>query len=178
MRANGSLTGFAGGPLARLIDIRPGEGQALVSTLVCGICGSDLSYIKMGGIPLPGTKTALGHEASGEVIEVGSDVTGHAVGERVVINGMFVGSGGMEGAFTPELVLKDAEAMGKLLPIPEGVPYEIAALCEPLADALHRDGEALALVRLEHIVDRALLEGLDRVLVVGGDEDDVRAPRR
>ena len=94
----------------------PGPKDVVVRMKACGICGSDLSYIKMGGIPLPGTKTALGHEASGEVIEVGSEVTGHAVGQRVVINGMFVGSGGMEGAFTEELLLKDAEAMGKLLP--------------------------------------------------------------
>ena len=93
----------------------PGPKDVVVKMKACGICGSDLSYIKMGGIPMPGTKTALGHEASGEVIEVGSDVSGHMVGQRVVINGMFVGSGGMEGAFTPELVLKDAESMGKLL---------------------------------------------------------------
>ena len=35
--------------------------------------------------------------------------------------------------------------------------------------------QALALGRLQHVVDHALLEGLDRVLVVGGDEDDLAA---
>ena len=45
---------------------------------------------------------------------------------------------------------------------------------EALLDALDGDLQALALGRLEHVVDDALLEGLDRVLVVGGDEDDLR----
>lgn len=132
----------------------PGPKDVVVRMKACGICGSDLSYIKMGGIPMPGTKTALGHEASAEVIEVGSEVSGHSVGDRVVINGMFVGSGGMEGAFTEELLLKDAEAMEKLLPIPEGVPYDIAALCEPLAVAMHG-------------VNRAQVKAGDKVVVFG-----------
>jgi len=42
------------------------------------------------------------------------------------------------------------------------------------AQALDRDDQALALGRLEHVVDHALLEGVDRVLVVGGDEHDLR----
>src|SRR3546814_1007689 len=71
-----------------------------------GICGSDLSYIKMGGIP-PGVETALGHEGAGEVMEVGSEVEGIAVGTPVIVNPMMtpsnIGSGGPEGAFTQEL---------------------------------------------------------------------------
>jgi (R,R)-butanediol dehydrogenase / meso-butanediol dehydrogenase / diacetyl reductase len=132
----------------------PGPKDVVVRMKACGICGSDLSYIKIGGIPEPGTKTALGHEAAGEVIEVGSEVESLAVGERVVINGMFVGSGGMEGAFTEELLLRDAEAMAKLLPIPEGVPYDVAALCEPLAVAMHG-------------VNRAEVKPGDKVVVFG-----------
>jgi 2-desacetyl-2-hydroxyethyl bacteriochlorophyllide A dehydrogenase len=132
----------------------PGPKDVVVKMKACGICGSDLSYIKIGGIPTPGEKTALGHEASAEVIEVGSEVRNLSVGDRVVINGMFVGSGGMEGAFTEELLLKDAEAMGKLLPIPEGVPYDVAALCEPLAVAMHG-------------VNRAEVKPGDKVVVYG-----------
>jgi 2-desacetyl-2-hydroxyethyl bacteriochlorophyllide A dehydrogenase len=132
----------------------PGPKDVVVRMKACGICGSDLSYIKIGGIPEPGTKTALGHEASGEVIEVGSDVKDLAVGDRVVINGMFVGSGGMEGAFTEELLLRDVEAMQKLLPIPEGVSYDVAALCEPLAVAMHG-------------VNRAEVKAGDKVVVFG-----------
>ncbi len=45
----------------------------------------------------------------------------------------------------------------------------------PGLQTLDRLREPLAVRRLEHVVDRALLEGLDRVLVVGGDEDDLAA---
>ena len=41
-----------------------------------------------------------------------------------------------------------------------------------LACALQRLAEALAIERLEDVVERADLEGLERVLIVGGHEDD------
>lgn len=118
-----------------------GPHDVVVKMKACGICGSDLSYIKIGGIPLPGTKTALGHEGAGEVMIVGSAVAGVHVGQPVIINPMntpsYVGSGGPEGAFTEELLIRGARAGDSLLPIPEGIPYDIAAMCEPLAVALH-----------------------------------------
>ena len=45
---------------------------------------------------------------------------------------------------------------------------------QALLQALHGLEQALAGQRLEQVVDRALLEGGERVRVVGGDEDDVR----
>jgi hypothetical protein len=42
-----------------------------------------------------------------------------------------------------------------------------------LLQALDRDLQALRLGRFQHVVDGAALEGLDRVLVVGGDEHDL-----
>ena len=50
-----------------------------------------------------------------------------------------------------------------------------AAIGEALLDPVDGDLEPLALGGLEHVVDDALLEGLDRVLVVGGDENDLGA---
>src|SRR5271163_1976459 len=87
---------------------RPGSSDVVVQVKACGICGSDLSYIKIGGIHRrPGGVTPIGHEAAGEVITVGADVRDVAVGQRVVINPMttpgHIGSGGAEGAFTEEL---------------------------------------------------------------------------
>lgn len=121
---------------------RPGSADVLVKVKACGICGSDLSYIKMGGIHRkPGGVTPIGHEAAGEVIAVGADVKGLAVGQRVIINPMqtlsYVGSGGPEGAFTEELLVRGARVGDSLLPIPDDLPYEIAAMTEPLAVALH-----------------------------------------
>ena len=121
---------------------RPGNSDVVVKVKACGVCGSDLTYIKIGGIHRkPGGVTPIGHEAAGEVITVGSNVKGVSVGQRVVINPMmtpsYIGSGGPEGAFTEELLVRDARVGDSLLPIPDGLPYEIAALSEPLAVALH-----------------------------------------
>ena len=137
----------------------PGSKDVVVQVKACGICGSDLTYIKIGGIHRrPGGVTPIGHEAAGEVISVGADVKGVAVGQRVVINPMmtssYVGSGGPEGAFTEELLIRDARVGESLLPIPEDLPYDVAALTEPLAVALHG-------------VNRAEVKSGDKVAVFG-----------
>lgn len=120
----------------------PGAADVVIKVKACGICGSDLSYIKHGGIHRkPGGVTPLGHEAAGEVLYVGKDVAGVEVGQRVIINPMmtpsYVGSGGPEGAFTEELLVRGAKLGESLLPMPAGLPYDIAAMTEPLAVAMH-----------------------------------------
>lgn len=123
---------------------RPEAGPAdvVIKIKACGICGSDLTYIKHGGIHRkPGGVTPLGHEAAGEVMVVGKDVANIAVGQRVIINPMmtpsYVGSGGPEGAFTEELLVRGARFGESLLAMPDGLPYDIAAMTEPLAVAMH-----------------------------------------
>jgi (R,R)-butanediol dehydrogenase / meso-butanediol dehydrogenase / diacetyl reductase len=138
---------------------RPGPKDVVIKVKACGVCGSDLSYVKVGGIRRkPGGVTPIGHEAAGEVIVVGSAVEGVSVGQRVVINPMmtpsYIGSGGPEGAFTEELLVRDARVGDSLLPIPDDLPYEVAALTEPLAVALHG-------------VNRAQVEAGDKVVVFG-----------
>ncbi|AXQ28582.1 zinc-binding dehydrogenase [Solimonas sp. K1W22B-7] len=138
---------------------RPGKADVVVKVKACGICGSDLSYIKVGGIHRkPDGVTPIGHEAAGEVVAVGTDVRGVRVGQRVVINPMmtpsYIGSGGPEGAFTEDLLVRDARLGDSLLPIPDDLPYEVAALTEPLAVALHG-------------VNRAQVKPGDKVVVFG-----------
>jgi (R,R)-butanediol dehydrogenase/meso-butanediol dehydrogenase/diacetyl reductase len=121
---------------------KAGDNDVVVRIKACGICGSDLSYIKNGGINRQeGGVTPIGHEAAGEVAAVGPGVRDVAVGQRVIINPMqtstFIGSGGPEGAFTEQVLVGDIQPGITLLPIPEGLPYEVAALAEPLAVALH-----------------------------------------
>jgi (R,R)-butanediol dehydrogenase / meso-butanediol dehydrogenase / diacetyl reductase len=123
---------------------RPAAGPAdvVVRMRSVGICGSDLSYIKIGGIMrAEGGVTPIGHEGAGEVIEVGADVTGISVGQAVIVNPMMtpsnIGSGGPEGAFTEELLVREARLGDSILPIPEGISYDVAAMCEPLAVAMH-----------------------------------------
>ena len=119
-----------------------GDADVVVKVKACGICGSDLSYIKIGGIMRKeGGVTPIGHEAAGEIMHVGKDVQGVSVGQRVIINPMQtasnIGSGGPEGAFTEELLVRGAKLGDSLLPIPADLPYEIAAMTEPLAVAMH-----------------------------------------
>ena len=120
----------------------PGPKDVVIRMKACGICGSDLSYIKVGGMPRePGGQTALGHEGAGEIMFVGSEVADIALGDAVIVNPMntpsFIGSGGPEGAFTEELLVREARLGDSILPIPDGIPYDIAAMTEPLAVALH-----------------------------------------
>ena len=136
-----------------------GPKDVVIKMKACGICGSDLSYIKMGGIMRqPGGVTALGHEGAGEVMQVGSEVQGIAVGDPVIVNPMMtpsnIGSGGPEGAFVPELLVREAQLGESILPIPEGISYDVAAMCEPLAVAMHG-------------VNRANVKPGDKVVVFG-----------
>jgi threonine dehydrogenase-like Zn-dependent dehydrogenase len=140
---------------------RPPHGpkDVVVKMKAVGICGSDLSYIKFGGMPAePGGTTALGHEGAGEILHVGDEVEGIHVGQAVIVNPMMtpsnIGSGGPEGAFTEELLVREARLGDSILPIPEGIPYDVAAMCEPLAVAMHG-------------VNRAEVKPGDKVVVFG-----------
>lgn len=64
----------------------PGPGQVLVQMRASTICGSDLRAIYRGHVgPEPYDNVIAGHEASGEIVEVGPQVHRFAVGERVLL---------------------------------------------------------------------------------------------
>ena len=84
----------------------------------------------------------LGHEPAGEVVEVGSEVTGVAVGDHVVINPMaapsgIIGNGGAIGGLADYLLIEDAVGGKSLEVVPDHIPFEVAALNEPMAVARH-----------------------------------------
>ena len=58
-------------------------GGVLVRVCQCGVCGSDLHFYR-GELPLP-PGTCMGHEMSGEVVEVGPGVEDFRPGDRVCI---------------------------------------------------------------------------------------------
>ncbi|MEZ5855819.1 MAG: zinc-dependent alcohol dehydrogenase family protein [Hyphomicrobiaceae bacterium] len=87
----------------------PGEGEILVRIKAAGLCHSDLSTIN-GDRPRQ-MPMALGHEAAGEVVELGAGVRDLAVGDHVIL------------VFVP--------SCGHCGPCAEGRP----ALCEPGAKA-------------------------------------------
>lgn len=61
----------------------PGAGELTIKIHAAGLCHSDLSVIN-GDRPRP-LPIVLGHEAAGEVTEIGADVTDFKVGDRVVL---------------------------------------------------------------------------------------------
>jgi (R,R)-butanediol dehydrogenase / meso-butanediol dehydrogenase / diacetyl reductase len=72
----------------------PGPGEVLLRPLWCGICGTDLHEYAVGPIVIPeqphrlnGSQLpqVLGHEFSGEVLEVGAGVTHVRPGQRVSV---------------------------------------------------------------------------------------------
>jgi len=114
----------------------------LVKMKACGICGSDHMYTTYGGIPPRQGATPLGHEPAGEIVAVGAEVTGFAVGDHVVMDTMrftdgLLGSGGAQGGFSDYVVVKDAAAGVQLRVVPSGIPWEVVALNEPMAVARH-----------------------------------------
>ncbi len=144
-----------------------GEQDVLVAVQRCGICGSDLSYAKLGGIPGAASPFALGHEFSGVVAEVGAGVQSVAVGDRVVVNpeagGNGIGSDGLSGAFSPAVVYRNAvEHPEGLLKLPDFLDFDHGALVEPLSVGMHG-------------VNQAAVQPGDRVLVFGAGPVGVAA---
>ena len=166
----------------------PGSRDAVVAIEACGICGSDLSYIRLGGMGGPGPEPlCLGHEMAGVVQWVGEDVTSVTAGDRVVVQpgndelGR-IGGGGPEGGLTPELLVRSADA-GMLHPVPDHVPLDVAAFAEPLAVGMHaaeqaeaRDGEAIAVFGCGPVGLAAIATFVDRghERVVGVDPSATR----
>lgn len=94
------------------------EKQALVKTISCGICnGTDAKLIhkKFKGFDEDAYPIMLGHEAVGEVIEVGSEVKGYKIGDKVLLpfvdaDEQYGDLGSGWGGFSEYAVVNDAKA--------------------------------------------------------------------
>ncbi|RLI37038.1 NAD(P)-dependent alcohol dehydrogenase [Candidatus Bathyarchaeota archaeon] len=129
-----------------------GPGEVLVRIRSVGICGSDVHYYLHGRIGsfVVRKPIILGHECSGDIVEVGEKVENLKVGQRVTIEPGFVcgkcrycregrynlcrkvrfyGTPPDNGAFA-EYVSAPAE---NAYPIPDNMSYEEGAMIEPLA---------------------------------------------
>jgi 2-desacetyl-2-hydroxyethyl bacteriochlorophyllide A dehydrogenase len=128
-----------------LPDPEPGPRDALVRIAACGICGTDVTYVHMGGIT--GKPMPLGHEMAGVVAWLGDEVQGTAVGDRVIVYPADddlgrMGSGAGEGGLTPLLLVREAAKGRRLFPVPEGMPLQVAALAEPLGVGMQAVNQA------------------------------------
>jgi len=77
----------------------PGPDEILVRVNYCGICGSDITNFKykMYQVPL-----IMGHEISGDVVELGNNVTDIIIGDRVIcfVVSLDISSGHLKGLGT------------------------------------------------------------------------------
>lgn len=131
--------------------------EVLVKVRACGICGTDLHIYKTGNTQ----NKILGHEWSGEVAEIGSDVKGLKVGDRVTgvgyrISGwrVAVPGEGLEGAFAEYVVVPNPQVGNSFLKLPEGLSWELATTIEPASIACC-------------VVERAQPEPKDTVVIFG-----------
>jgi len=139
-------------------DPRPGHGEALVAVKACGICGSDLhalvhahdlvSAARETGAPLsfdPSNDYIMGHEFTGEVVELGPECAGVpvAAGDLVTSLPIALTVNGIEpvGAYSNTYNGAYAELMrltaGMCLKVPNGLDHRRAALTEPMAVGRH-----------------------------------------
>jgi L-iditol 2-dehydrogenase len=70
--------------IEELPNPQPGPDDVIIKVGRCGICGTDLSFTRGTSWDF-GTNTQFGHEYAGEIIEVGSNVTGFRIGERIAV---------------------------------------------------------------------------------------------
>jgi threonine dehydrogenase-like Zn-dependent dehydrogenase len=141
-------------------DPVPASGHVVVRSLSAGICGSDLhalgdfghftSLMGSVGVPAldPSADCVFGHEFCAEIVEHGPDTAGSLpVGTRVCSVPVLLGATGVEqigysnhypGALAEHLVLQEL----LLLPVPEALETDLAALTEPLAVGEHAVGLA------------------------------------
>ena len=148
----------------------PHDDWVLIKVKAAGVCGTDLHIFHDKFRYWP--PVVLGHEFSGEIVETGKGVKRFNVGDRVVAEPKNEACGmcdvcrqgkiqlcehrrapgwGVHGAFT------DYIAMPEFLvhKMPDGLSYELAALTEPMAIAVHE------------VLERSKIECQDFVVVTG-----------
>jgi threonine dehydrogenase-like Zn-dependent dehydrogenase len=119
-----------------------GPGDVVLSVRSCGICGSDLGYVALGGVAGPTPEPMpIGHELAGVVEQVGPGVETVAAGDRVTLDprdprGVPIGNGGPEGGFAPRLLVRQADRR-RLHRLPDAMSFDLAALAEPLGVGMH-----------------------------------------
>ena len=125
------------------------KDEVLVRVRACGVCGTDVHIFcgDEGAAPTP-AGTVLGHEFAGEIVEVGADVKGYAVGDIVSVDpnklcgectfcrgGLGHFCTAMRGIGTTEnggFAEYCAAPASQLCKYPAGTPFEAAAMTEPM----------------------------------------------
>jgi L-iditol 2-dehydrogenase len=150
---------------------KPNKNEVLIKIKAAGICGSDVHFYD-GSLTHCIPPVILGHEFSGEIVQIGDGVTRFSPKDRVVSEPhkggcglcMFCHTGQTEvcsekraigykidGAFAPFITMPEAS----LHRIPDHLSFEHAALTEPLA------------VVIKGVLERVRINPEDFVVVLG-----------
>ncbi|MBO1141505.1 galactitol-1-phosphate 5-dehydrogenase [Enterococcus avium] len=146
----------------------PKKGEVLIHVMACGICGSDIPRVYVtGSYQFP---TVLGHEFSGEIVEVADDVSSDYLGKKAAVfpllpcnecdycqsgyyaqckNYNYFGSR-TDGGFEEYL----AVPLFNLVLLEDQVSYEEGAMVEPATVA-------------QHVINKAELTVGDNVVIYG-----------
>ncbi|MCH2374842.1 MAG: alcohol dehydrogenase catalytic domain-containing protein [Planctomycetes bacterium] len=150
---------------------RPGPGELLVRIGAATTCGTDVKVFRRGGHPrMLRVPTPFGHELAGTIVECGEGASSWNVGQRVVVANSAPcndceycrrGSANLcsdlhylNGAFAEYILVPRRFVETNTHLLPDDLPFEIAALSEPLACVLHG-------------VDSCDLDGAEDVAIYG-----------
>jgi len=146
--------------LEEMLRPKIGPGELLVKVMACGICGSDvLEWYRIKSAP-----RVLGHEATGEIVEVGDGVKRYKVGDRVFVSHhvpcgkcRYCLSGHQTacetlhrtnydpGGFSEYIRVPQINVERGIYPLPEGLSFEDGTFIEPLGCVVR--GQRLARVQ-------------------------------
>jgi len=131
---------------------RPGPGQVVIKVMRIGICGSDI-HVYHGTHPFTHYPVTQGHEVSGEISEVGKDITNFHIGQSVTIQPQVVCGKCYLCRHGKYNLCEDLKVMGFqttgaaseyfaidanwVTPLLDGMTPDEGAMIEPLAVAVH-----------------------------------------
>jgi L-iditol 2-dehydrogenase len=157
--------------LEEVADPTPEAGEVVIQVGAATTCGTDLKVWRRGGhARMLKPPTLFGHEAAGQIVALGKGVTGWQIGDRIVANNsapcmncffcqrkeysLCPNLTWNNGTFAEYLKIPAPIVQQNMLPIPDELPWELAAMTEPLACVLHGVG-------------RTQIKAEDRVVVLG-----------
>lgn len=104
------------------------DEEILIAVRACGICPTDIRKYRTGNHGILKLPMNLGHEWTGDVIEVGSKVENIKPGMRILGDGY---------AGYADYAVVTSEFMPYSLELPDSVSYEEGTFTEPLADCVY-----------------------------------------
>ena len=153
---------------------KPGDHEVLIRIRAVGICGSDIHPYRGNGLDRREPGIIMGHEAAGDVVEIGGKVTRWKPGDRVAINPqincetcvmcrkglphlcahpLLIGSsmrGFLDGAMCEYLIMHEKQ----LYHLPDEVSYDYGTFLDPLGNAIH-------------LINRGGVKLGDKVVIIG-----------